>query len=148
MFATLAAGLLVTACGNGDAAQQAQSAPSATSQSAVGPDEYADWVVDAFRATHPDGGAHSEVSSPDWAAFVSTIEGLTPPEGEELDHERMVAGFEAYVEAREEADDVCAASPGPGGPCFTAVSAASDQWSAALERAYELPGLSWQSLLG
>jgi hypothetical protein len=60
----------------------------------------------------------------------------------------MVAGFDAYVDAREEASDVCAETPGPGGPCLTAVSAASDQWRAALERAYELPGLSWNSLLG
>ncbi|MGY1808553.1 hypothetical protein ACI8AF_14385 [Blastococcus sp. SYSU D00669] len=80
------------------------------------------------------------------------IEGLTPPEGEEIDHERMVAGFEAYTEAREEVDDACARNPGPAddewSACFTAVSESSDQWTAALDRAYMIPGLSYDTLIG
>ena len=84
----------------------------------------------------------------DWAAFVTTIEALQPPEGEEADHNRMVSAFQAHVDAREKATAVCDESPGPGGPCFTAISAANDQWQATMDRAYELPGLSPNTLLG
>jgi putative membrane protein len=36
--------------------------------------------------------------------------------------------LDAYVDAREEASDVCDANPGPGGLCFTAMADAQDQW--------------------
>jgi len=84
----------------------------------------------------------------DWSAFVDTIDELTPPEDREMAHRQMISAFDAYVHARDKAADVCAGSHGSGGPCFTPVTAASDQWSAAPDRAYELPCLPWQSLLG
>ena len=60
----------------------------------------------------------------------------------------MVAGFQAYADDLKNAADVCDKTQGPGGPCFTAAHAANDQWQAALHRAYGIPGLSWDTLLG
>jgi hypothetical protein len=140
---------LLGGCGS-DAPAAAE--PSTSAPSPVDPDEYADQIIDVFRSTYATeqaaGDDEYEAVTADWSAFVAVIEDLEPPAGEEADHARMVAGFEAYADARKEASSVCAESPGPGGPCFTAVSAANDQWQAALERAYELPDLSWETLLG
>lgn len=81
--------------------------------------EYTQEVIQAFRATHPAGGAHYDVPASDSAAFVSTIE--EPPDGEGAAHEQMVAAFEAYVTARQGADDACAGSVGTSRACMTAV---------------------------
>jgi hypothetical protein len=143
----VAVGMALAGCGSGEAVG---GSAAGTSSDAVDPDQYADEIIEAFRSTYPAGGNDPEdvAQTADWTAFVTTIEGVEPPKGEDLAHDRMVAGFQAYVDAREEADDVCRETPGPTGPCFKAVGAASDQWQAAMERAYEIPGLSWDTLLG
>jgi hypothetical protein len=145
----LAAVLTLAGCGGGGPGGD-QAASATTDAPKVDPEDYADQVIEAFRATYPTNpeyeGDRGDAS--DWAAFVAVISKLEPPEGQELAHERMATAFEAYVQADVEAEDVCAEHPGPGGPCYVAVREASEKWSAALDRAYQLPGLSWDSLLG
>jgi hypothetical protein len=60
----------------------------------------------------------------------------------------MVAAFQAFVTADQDADKVCAEHPGLGGPCFTAVSTARDRWTVAMQRTTSATGLSAQSLQG
>lgn len=142
---------LLAGCGGGDGDGEEPAAAASASPS-VDPDAYGDTIVEAFRDTYPDPGtsryAGDRGEPSDWAAFVEVIRDLQPPEDLQLEHEQMVAGFDAYVEAEENAEAVCLETPGPGGPCYVAVSDSSDQWTAALDRAYELPGLSWEALLG
>ncbi len=144
----LAAVAALAACGGGgEASENATATTSSAASESVDPDEYADEIVAAFREVHPVGAVHYEVPVSDWRAFVSTIEALTPPEDEKVDHERMVAGFQAYADAAESAEETCAARPGPGGPCSVAASTVNDRWTEAMDRTYEIPGLSWDTLL-
>lgn len=148
-IALLAATALLAACGSGG--DTADTAPAAPSSTAVDPDEYAQQVVEAFRSTYPAGGDDLEdpAQTADWSAFVATLEDLQPPDGEEADHNRMVAGFQAYVDAREDAAKNCGGKGIDGtAACLPFVRAVDDQWQAALDRAYEIPGLSRATLLG
>jgi len=139
----------LTACGGGGDSAAAEAAPSTSAAAVIDPEGYAADVIEAFKATYPTNPELGDRGEPsDWQAFVRVVEDLEPPEGQELKHEQMLAGFEAYVDADLEAEDVCERTPGPGGQCFVAVSEASDQWAAALIRAYELPGLSHSVFLG
>ncbi|MGY1702747.1 hypothetical protein [Geodermatophilus sp. SYSU D00766] len=142
-----AASLVLAACSS-SSETTADAAETTAASTTVDTDQYSDQVIDAFDATYPTEGTDTEAPPSDWAAFVDTIRDLQPPEGEETAHRQMVSAFDAYVDAREEAEDTCDESPGPGGPCFRSVSAAGDAWRTAMDRAYELPGLSWQALLG
>jgi hypothetical protein len=145
-----AAGVALSGCG-GDGGEETATPESSASTTAVDSAEYADAVIDAFYATYPTTGTDVEAPAADWAAFVSVVTDLTPPEGEELNHERMVTAFEAYVDAREQAEAVCDGvrwDDPEWAACTRAVRTSSDRWTDALERAYELPGLSWQALLG
>jgi hypothetical protein len=146
-IALLAATLLLAGCGgNPQASKQA----AATSSTAVDPQKYGDSVVRAFRSTYPDAPRFEGDRGPasDWSAFVSVVRDLPVPDDLKVTHEQMLAAFEAYVAADQKAETVCEATPGPGGPCFTAVSDTSDLWAAALDRAYEIPGVTWARLLG
>lgn len=144
----MAAPLVLAGCSGGGDEGQAPEPASTSSATATSSEDYADTVIEAFRETRPTGTEYYDVPASDWKAFVSVIEDLTPPEGAELAHERMVAGFDAYAEQSEQAEETCKATPGPGGPCYVAVSDASDLWTAALDRAYAIPGLSYNSLIG
>jgi hypothetical protein len=145
-----AAGVALSGCG-GDSGEETARPESSASTTAVDPAEYADAVIDAFDATYPTTGTDVDAPAADWAAFASVIGDLTPPEGQELNHERMVTAFEAYVDAREQAEAVCDGvdwDDPEWAACTRAVRTSSDRWTGALDRAYELPGLSWQALLG
>jgi hypothetical protein len=143
----LAATVLLAGCG-GDP-QASEQAPAASS-TAVNPTGYGDAVVRAFRSTYPDAPPFEGDRGPasDWAAFVAVVDKLDVPADLQLTHERMVAAFQAYVDADENAEKVCDVTPGPGGPCFTAVHDAGDLWTAALDRTYEIPGVTFARLLG
>jgi hypothetical protein len=149
-FLLAAAGVALSACG-GDSSEETATPEASASTTAVDPAEYADAVIDAFNATYPATGTDADAPAADWAAFATVIADLTPPAGEELDHERMVTAFEAYVDAREQAEEVCDGvdwDDPEWSDCTRAVRTSSDRWTDALDRAYQLPGLSWQALLG
>jgi|1185.fasta_scaffold235961_2 hypothetical protein len=114
---TLAAGVLLAACGGEDASRRAQSDSSARSAPAVDPDEYANQVIYAFRvADFRNRDPQDAPETSDRSAFVDTIEELTPPEGHEMAHRQMVSAFDAYVAAREEALTAALNPPGPMAP--------------------------------
>ena len=151
VLATVTAAVTLSACGGGSDDSSSEGGPASTpiaSPSSEKAREYTQEIVRAFRATHPAGGAHYDVPTSDWVAFVSTVEDLSPPDGEETDHEQMVAAFEAYVAARQDADDACAGGAGTSRACMTAVQKSGDLWTTSLDRAYELPGLSYGALIG
>jgi hypothetical protein len=137
---------VLSGCGGGT--DQAGTATSSAAASSASADDYRAEVEQAFRAAYPDTpryeGDFGEAS--DWSAFVSVITDLQPPSGVKSAHEQMVAAFQAYVEADKDAEAVCVRTPGPGGPCFTAVSAARDRWTVAMQRTTAATGLSAQSL--
>ena len=151
VLATVAAAVALSACGGESDDSTSQGGPAPTPSASSSSDkatEYTQEIVQAFRATHPAGGAHYDVPTSDWVAFVSTIEDLSPPGGEEMAHEQMVAAFEAYVAARQDADDACAGGAGTSRACMIAVQESGDLWTTSLDRAYELPGLSYGALIG
>src|SRR3954454_15357651 len=85
--------LPLAACSATDGQSAGVANPPASS-SATG-DEYVAQVTAAFRDAYAASGGRGEGAPADWTAFVRVVEDLDPPAGREMDHEQMVAGFDA-----------------------------------------------------
>lgn len=138
-------GLLVVTVACGDGGETA-SRPTTTSTT-VDPDvSYRGTIQGAFTELYPEFEDDYDRSRSAWAAFLGIIEGLNPPAGAEVAHARMVAEFDQLVAAMAGASDTCDRTPGPGGPCFAAVSEAEDTRRAAIEAIYEATGMDYDEL--
>lgn len=145
--AALAAAVVVIAGCSGGEAAPTEGAETSSATAGAYADEFGEAFQETYAAEVTAGDDDYAAVTADWAAFVATLEDLEPPTEDATAHERTLAGFRAYVEAREEATDACDESPGQGGACLDAVSEATDQWMATLDRADELSGVNIQSLL-
>jgi hypothetical protein len=138
--AVLAFGLLLAGCGGAaEPASQATTTAAATPTPSYAEQWLAEYDVTLGAERDKPGGSGTTA---DWSAFVVTVSDLEPPDGSEGDHNRMVAAFQAYVDARSDAEQACEGVQAGEGNCYGAVLDEGDAWQAALDSSYELPGIS------
>lgn len=136
---------VVTGCGNGP--DDAASGPETTSMTVDTHASYADAIRAAFTEAHPKAKDDYDRKRSSWAAFAAVIEDIEPPPGAEVRHARMVADFERFVAAMDEASAACDGSPrAAAGGCFGAVADADDKRQAAIKSIYEATGMTYDDL--
>lgn len=137
--------MLVFGCGTGT--DDAASGPEIATTTVDTQGAYADAIRAAFTEAHPKVNDDYDRKRSSWAAFAAVVEDMEPPPGSEVRHARMLAEFEQFIAAMDEASATCDGSPqAAAGSCFAAVADADSRRQAAIKSIYEATGMTYDDL--